>query len=60
MSIKSLLPIAGLVALIGCGATTGPNCLVNEPQIGVDSLGAEVPFDAKVKTAECDDSENDF
>jgi hypothetical protein len=61
MSIKQLLPLAGLVALIGCAGATGPNCLVNESQgIGVDSVGAAITVEAKVPTPECQDLQEEF
>jgi hypothetical protein len=59
MSIKRLLPLAGLVALIGCAGATGPNCLVNEPQVA-DSLGIEVTVNAQVRTDACAEIEHDF
>lgn len=61
MSIKRLLPLAGLVALIGCaGTSTGP-CLRDEPTvIGLDSLGAEVTVVARVPSEQCSELENDF
>ena len=59
MTLKQMLPLVGLVALVGCAGSTGPTCLVSEPQLA-DSLGIEVTVNAQVKTAQCAESEHDF
>ncbi len=61
MSLKRLLPIAGLVALIGCASPSGPGCFREETHvIGLDSLATPVTVEARVQSAECSDLENDF
>lgn len=59
MTLKQMLPLVGLVALVGCAGSTGPNCLVSQPQVA-DSLGIEITVNAQVRTEQCAETEHDF
>ena len=61
MSLKRLLPLAGLVAMVGCAGATGPACWTTQPDVvGVDAEGAPIVIEARVQTEQCQELDEEF